>query len=542
MHVIDATGPSPARYRWLAGLLIVGTALVRIAYLGWICPLDLAPDEAHYWDWSRHLDWAYYSKGPLVALLIRGSLTLFGPLSVALTGSEMLAVRLPAVISGSLLLTSLYVLTARIHRKESWALGVVAIALTMPMVAAGSTLMTIDAPFMCLWSWTLVAAHAAVFRGNRWGWPLAGLLIALGILAKHTMVLWFPFFGLCLLFTPALRPLLLGPGFWVMTALGLCGALPIVGWNAAHEWVTLRHTQGHAGLTSRQLVHWLGPLVYFGTQFALLLGFWFVAWLQAAVRYSPLREPRSELRYLWWMSVPVIGFFALFSLKNGGGEPNWPLAGYLSGGVLLVGWFADELTKAGPVRRFALSLGTAVVAIVGLTGTVLIHEPVRFQPVFALLAGESRPDRFMPLRRVDPTCRLRGWRTLAHEIDAICAAQRAAGKETLLLAAASWALPGEIGFYCEGHPTVYSFGLVIGDRHSQYDLWHPNPLADPAPFLGRNFVVVGADAASLKRAFDVVEPSRIVEHREGDHLIAIWTVTVAHGYRGFQSSAARDGW
>ena len=27
----------------------------------------------HYWDWSRHLDWSYYSKGPLVAWLIRGS-------------------------------------------------------------------------------------------------------------------------------------------------------------------------------------------------------------------------------------------------------------------------------------------------------------------------------------------------------------------------------------------------------------------------------------------------------------------------------------
>src|SRR5882757_9243243 len=84
--------------RLLATILIVGAAALRVIYLGWFSDLNLAPDEAHYWDWSRQLDWSYYSKGPLVALLIRGSCELFGRLSIALTGSEMLAVRLPAVI------------------------------------------------------------------------------------------------------------------------------------------------------------------------------------------------------------------------------------------------------------------------------------------------------------------------------------------------------------------------------------------------------------------------------------------------------------
>src|SRR5277367_5390530 len=94
-------------YRSLAVLAIVLVAALRLVYLARFCPLDLAPDEAHYWDWSRHLDWCYYSKGPLVALLIRGSVELFGPLSVALTGGEMLAVRLPAVVCGSLLAASI---------------------------------------------------------------------------------------------------------------------------------------------------------------------------------------------------------------------------------------------------------------------------------------------------------------------------------------------------------------------------------------------------------------------------------------------------
>src|SRR6202008_1018912 len=97
--------------------LIAGSAALHLAYL-YRCPLDLAPDEAHYWDWSRHLDWSYYSKGPGVAWLIRLSCELFATLSLRLTGTEMLAVRLPAVVCGSLLLISLYVLTVQVFRRD----------------------------------------------------------------------------------------------------------------------------------------------------------------------------------------------------------------------------------------------------------------------------------------------------------------------------------------------------------------------------------------------------------------------------------------
>src|SRR6266576_1162376 len=96
--------------RSLALALIIAAAVLRIVYFGWLSPLDLSPDEAHYWDWSRHLDWSYYSKGPLVAYLIRAGCELAGGWSQRHTGNLMLAVRLPAVLCGSLLLVSVYVL------------------------------------------------------------------------------------------------------------------------------------------------------------------------------------------------------------------------------------------------------------------------------------------------------------------------------------------------------------------------------------------------------------------------------------------------
>src|SRR3981081_4590877 len=113
-------------WRSLAAFMILLSAGLHIGYLASDSALDLAPDEAHYWDWSRHLDWSYYSKGPLVAYLIRGGCELIGPWVSQAGWSPAFAVRAPAVVCGSLLLVSVYVLTVQAYRREGLALAVVA--------------------------------------------------------------------------------------------------------------------------------------------------------------------------------------------------------------------------------------------------------------------------------------------------------------------------------------------------------------------------------------------------------------------------------
>jgi hypothetical protein len=139
----------------------------------------------------------------------------------------------------------------------------------------------------------------------------------------------------------------------------------------------------------------------------------------------------------------------------------------------------------------------------------------------------------MPLRRIDPTARLRGWRTLAREVDAIREQLHRQGVEAEI-AGGSWTLPGELGFYCAGHPQAYSFGPALGERHSQYDLWRPNPVDDPKEFAGKTFIVVGAPAAALRGAFEIVVPlKKDVTHLEQGEPINRWPVVIGYGYRGF---------
>ena len=527
--------------RYTIGLVVLLTAF-RIVYLACFCPLDLAPDEAHYWDWSRHLDWSYYSKGPLVAWLIRLGCELFGPLSLQLTGSEVMAVRLPAVICGALLLIGLTVLTKQISGSDQLAFYVVLATAFQPIITAGSVLMTIDSPFACLWTWALVCAHYAVVHESRWAWPTTGLLIGLGILAKYTMGLWLLSFVLFLLFTPTYRYLLVRSGFWVMVLVAFVSTLPILYWNYQNEWVTFRHVARQAGIQTAKHsagLRWLGPFEYLGGQFALLLGYAFVAWVCAMVVFRPTRERDPRIRYLWWMSAPTFLFFGAASLKAPG-QINWPIATYLSGIVLMVFWLSRALQSPDIAYRRLSRIGATAAFCLCFFVTIVSMDTRLIRPLLVEVAQRIKKDDQLAIRAVDPTCRLRGFKHLGVEIDAVRGQVRTEEARDPIVAGANWSMIGEIGFYCQGHPDVVSLGPYFGDRRSQYDIWRPNPIADIQAFSGRTFLVVASHETTLRQAFADVKQAKEVIYRENNVAVASWRIWVCRDYKGINMPNTRS--
>jgi 4-amino-4-deoxy-L-arabinose transferase-like glycosyltransferase len=102
---------TPRRCRMILVLLLALDVLGHVHYLH-NCPADLSGDEAQYWDWSRNLDLSYYSKGPLVAYIIRGSCAIFG--------ETMPAVRYPAIIFGVATSIVTYLLTRKLFGAIGW--------------------------------------------------------------------------------------------------------------------------------------------------------------------------------------------------------------------------------------------------------------------------------------------------------------------------------------------------------------------------------------------------------------------------------------
>ena len=64
--------------------------------------VDLSPDEAQYWEWSRRLDLSYYSKGPMIAYLIA--------VGAAIFGDNVFGIRIMTVIFSALGSIALYLL------------------------------------------------------------------------------------------------------------------------------------------------------------------------------------------------------------------------------------------------------------------------------------------------------------------------------------------------------------------------------------------------------------------------------------------------
>ncbi len=169
-----------------AWVVILVVTLARVVYQVFFSPYELVADEAQYWDWSRRLDLSYYSKGPGIAWLIRGSTTLFGV-------SEW-SVRLPAALSfaaTSAIVASLAAKWARQPYPASAAMAAVFLLTLVPAYQLSALLMTIDAPYITCWALAILAAWHAYTR-ERLGrpslaaWILCGLAVGVGFLFKYS--------------------------------------------------------------------------------------------------------------------------------------------------------------------------------------------------------------------------------------------------------------------------------------------------------------------------------------------------------------------
>ena len=187
--------------RWsLAAICAV--MLCQVAFLVFGCDWDLCNDEAEYWAWSRQLDWSYWSRGPLIAWLIRLATELLGGMSVKLTGSLMLAVRLPAVLLGGLTAWGVFRLASLTTGHRRPAMMAVLLLPAIPVLAIGGVLITSDTPLVCCWTWAAVWTYRAVRSQQTRAWIAAGLIGAVGVWAKYSFLAFLASVGLFLLVQP----------------------------------------------------------------------------------------------------------------------------------------------------------------------------------------------------------------------------------------------------------------------------------------------------------------------------------------------------
>ncbi|MGD9503389.1 MAG: ArnT family glycosyltransferase [Syntrophobacteraceae bacterium] len=468
----------------------------RLIYAA-MAPLELAADEAYYWDWSRALDWCYYSKPPMVAWLIA--------LSTRALGATELTVRLPAVVLGSVGMWALFLLARRLFGSRT-AVWTVAAAAASPGSATLGLVMTTDAPLVCFWClaqyglWRAIENH----EDNLFWWTLTAVFTGLGILSKP-MMLAFPALAILFLFFAPRERKTLGMGRPVVFSLcSLWGLIPLFWWNAWHGWVTLHHSRQHFEAAHGSILKFLGlPFEFIGSQLLVVSPFTFLLLAVAFVCCMRRRnEQDSRLRYLLVFSALPLAIFLVMSCRQRI-IPNWPAVYYPAAMAVLAAWALGDAPCGNrvPNRRKLFEWGVAF----GVALTLLAYA----LPFVAERLGPEG-NKLVFLRK------LRGWDELGGEVGAVLAGLP--NKDKTFLIADGRQVVSELAFYTPGQPRVYDWNGKPGVVRSQYDIW-PGP-SDKTGWDA--LVVVRSGAAvseSLKAAFhsmDLYKEIRVRSERVGD--------------------------
>ena len=142
--------------------------------------------------------------------------------------------RYPAIAFGVATSIVTYLLTRKLFGSERLALGAVLLYHFVPIFFAGSVLMTIDPPMFFCWALATYWAAGAMFEDRKWNWPLVGLAIGAGFLAKYAVMLWFVGLVLFLATDAQSRKRLKSAGPWVAFVVSLLMTTPVVIWNVRH--------------------------------------------------------------------------------------------------------------------------------------------------------------------------------------------------------------------------------------------------------------------------------------------------------------------
>lgn len=432
-------------YLILAWVWVLGFTLFRLIYANFF---PLAPDEANYWQWSRHLDWSYHDQSPMIAWVIR--------FSTYFLGHTELAVRLPSIIAMAIAVLYLVSIAARwLDCRTAFHTALISQAILEFNV--GALLATPDG--LQAAAWAGAAYHAArAYEDHDWTqWLTGGFWFGMGMLSKYTMVIFLPAAFCYGLFSALHRRRLASIRPYVGALTGVLMFVPVIAWNAAHNWNSLRHVADLGGADKAFAIHWTFFGDYLASQAGLLSPLVFILALMAWFTVIRKGYPAGNwiYPYLVYISLPMFAGFALLSFHTRV-YGNWPGAGLLTTAVIVAALYGPKPAPVLPEERlgfgrrlFPWAVGSSYVL------TILVLT----QTVWPLLPIPVHMDR--------AATELGGWRDLGSKTYDLL--QSMPNPSKTFLFGLEYQPASELAFYTPTHPPTISINRW--SRPNVYEYW-----------------------------------------------------------------------
>ena len=300
--------------------LIVLASLLRLTLAG---SLGLGIDEAYTVSTSRIFDWSYFDHPPLAWWLT-------GAIAKLLGSETALVVRLPFIGLSAFASVLIYLLTARLFDAKSGFYAALLFTLAPALGVSDGTFVLPDGPLLvALLAGALCLLTLPESQPGSSGlfWLAGGICAGLALLAKYHGIFLLLGAGLFVITSARHRFWLASPWPYMGACLALLIFLPVLIWNAQHDWVSFQF-QGGRALSSR-FRPWM-MLVAMGGQ-ALFLTPWIWAPLMAST-LKALRKGTEDSRS-WFLlclaSGPILAFNILPLINGTPGLFHWSMPGYL---------------------------------------------------------------------------------------------------------------------------------------------------------------------------------------------------------------------
>jgi dolichol-phosphate mannosyltransferase len=464
-----ASGVGKESWRTLAYGLIAYAFVLRLVYAG---SVELMPEEAYYWNYSRHLDFGYLDHPPMVAWLIRLGTDLFG--------QTEFGVRAGALCCGAVTSIFVYKLARNLFGEAS-AVAALLLAQALPYFFLSGLLTTPDAPLVAAWAASLYFLERALIANRSRAWWFAGISLGLGMISKYSIAILVPVTMAFMVWDGASRHWWRRADPYVAGLIALAIFSPVLAWNAQHEWASF------AFQTSRRLAEapqfalhkLIGSIIVLITPTGLLA-------VAGVLLARPAGEQHADVprrRRLFNLAILLpLSVFAAFSLRHEV-KLDWTGAMWTAALPALGSAMTAEGATIGRFCRWIRAAWMPTIVTMLLIYGAGLHYLVLGLPGL----GYGKHIEVIPV----------GWRELsAHITDAANDYRKTSGSEVLIVGMDRYAIASELAFYGgartpSGLETANSH--LFGGMGLMYALWMPREAQEH-----RNLLLIGWSPGELE--------------------------------------------
>lgn len=435
----------------IISLLIGYSISLRVLYMGGV---NLIPEEAYYWNYSRHLAPGYLDHPPLVAIMIYFGTIIFG--------NSEIGIRIFTLFCWLITASFIYLYSKDFTIEIRPLVPLLCLAV-FPVYFSYGFFTHPDALLFVCWSGSLFFLYRLFFFKNALYWVPLAICLGLGMLSKYTISLLGVSIIIFMIFDRESRKWAFHPGPYLAFLLTLFIFSPVIYWNATNNWASFSfQTTRRIQETFEFSLHYL--LIYIFGQITPL-------GILSLFRRNTLEKRQKLFLYTFTFSPFLV--FVFFSFFHGV-RPSWTAPVLMA----IFPMFSAEFFK---YKKYYLPMVVSIILVMGLC----LHYLALGIPGIPYLSDSPRPV---------------AWREFGYSVEKVVQDNPV----DLVVGIDKHFIASILAFYLNDPDNVSSSNL-FSQNGLMYGLWF-----DPKKYIGKNMIIVGVgkktDSEFLGKYFQNLSP------------------------------------